>query len=293
MIASRLDRALALAALLLAASALTACLAPAGTPGGELLDRDLYFSALVPDVADYTARDLAAGALASQPEQTALALQRLENIETVLAAAEEPPTGLLDLGHDVVNAMHDDVRAYRTSTRDLLDEEHVDDAQRARLEQAEHDDPLRLANDRIRDSHVITYGRAFNALVEPVGRSIMSTSLAPYRLAHSLLRYAIEVNKDEALPLQRRQALAHWKTFLAKHPDAPEAEELVPRVEEAQALWNETQRNRSMKSAKRALDKNRVRLALIHSDRALRYMPEDREAFELREEAAARLVELR
>ena len=68
MIASRLDSALALAALLLAASALTACLAPAGTPGGELLERDLAFSARVPDVADYTARDLAAGALASQPE---------------------------------------------------------------------------------------------------------------------------------------------------------------------------------------------------------------------------------
>jgi len=107
------------------------------------------------------------------------------------------------------------------------------------------------------------------------------------------MNYAIALHKREALPLQRRQALAHWKDFLERHPDAPEAEELGPKVDSAQARWNRTHRDRAVKVAKRALEHDKVRLALVYADRALRYMPEDEQASELREEAAERLVVLR
>ena len=38
---------------------------------------------------------------------------------------------------------------------------------------------------------MIEFGRAFNALAEPIAKSVLSVSMAPYRLARSLIEYSI------------------------------------------------------------------------------------------------------
>jgi tetratricopeptide (TPR) repeat protein len=275
------------------ATAVPGCRTPGGAPDGSAFRPRVRTAPAPPNVADQAAIELARAALVSDQERTARALRRLHSIETVLAAAEEPPTGLLPVSTDLRNTLLDDRRSYREASRSLLRRDDLDPELRARLEIFRNDDPLELAEDRIQDAWLIEFGRAFNALAEPIGRSIMTHHLAPYRLGRSLVNYAVEVYTQEALSLQRRQALAHWKEFLARNPDAPEAERIGPQVQAAQARWSRTQRDRALQVSRRALELGKVRLALVYADRALRHMPEDRQAAELREEAAARLLGMR
>jgi hypothetical protein len=246
-----------------------------------------------PDVADRTAGEIARAALLSDEEQSARALGRLRAIETVLEATDERSTGLLPVSIDLRNTLVDDRRAYRRASRQLLERDDLEPDLRARLELFRDDDPLQLASDRMRDALMIDFGRAFNAISEPLGRSIMTHQLAPYRLGRSLVKYAVALYTQEALTLQRRQALAHWKEFLERNPDAPEVEEILPKVQESQALWLRTQRDRALRVSKKALELGKVRLALVYADRALRHVPEDRRASELRDEAAERLLAIR
>jgi hypothetical protein len=284
---------LALIAAGAACAGLAGCRTPGAAPRGSALERDLHHGVIVPDVADHTAADLAAAALASDREEAILALERLEAVDTVLVAAEEPQTGLVPVGRDLANTTLDDPRRYREETRKLLEEGDLDPALRGRLELVSADDPLLLARARMRDSYVISFGRAFNAVAEPLGNSIMSFSMAPYRLGRALLVYAAEVYRSDPLPLQERQALVHWKNFLSHHPDAPEAPELTLRVNAAEAEWLRTQHKHTLRAANAALERGQTRLALVYADRALVFAPEDRKASELRDEAAERLLRQR
>ena len=294
MIASHLDRSLTAG---LIGATLIALLAGCRTPGAQpiepAIDSHVRFSTRVPDVADYAAAELATAALISDDERAERVLRRLRSIDTVLITAGELPTGLVPIATDLVNATLDAPRAYRSVTRELLESKQLDPALRERLSQSRQDDPLALADARIHDARVISFGRAFNALAEPIGRSVLTTSLAPYRLAKSLLGYAIQVYNDEPLSLQRRQALGHWKEFVARYPNAPETDELLPRIERADVALAETRYEQMMKIADRALEVDQPRLALVYADRALRLLPEDREAEAIREEADRRLLEQR
>jgi tetratricopeptide (TPR) repeat protein len=268
---------------------LTGCRTPGAVPRGSALMRDVHHPAIVPDVADHTAADVAAAALVSDGEEARLALGRLHAIDTVLVATEELATGLAPVARDVVNTTVDDPPLYREATRQLLEEDDVGEALRGRLDLVAADDPLLLARARMRDSYMISFGRAFNAVAEPLGRSIMTTSMAPYRLGRALLAYAAELYRSDPLPLQERQALVHWKNFLSHHPDAAEAPKLALRVNQAESEWLRTQRKKTVQAARVALERGQIRLALVYADRALGYVPEDREASELRDEAAQRL----
>jgi hypothetical protein len=214
----------------------------------------------------------------------------LEKIDTVLVASEEPPTGLVPAARDLANATLGDHRAYRRASEKLLQSGGLDPALEERIEEFRDDDLLALARARIRDARQIEFARAFNALAEPAGRSIMSMSLAPYRFAQALIEYAIEEYKTEALPLQRRQALALEKEYLDRYPDDPAAAHLREDVASGQAAWNRTQRDRMVARARGALKAQDSRLALVYADRALRYLPEDETASELRDEAEDHLV---
>jgi hypothetical protein len=269
---------------------LTGCRTPGARPVGQAIDSNVRFSTRVPDVADYAAAELAAAALVSDAERAQLLLKRLRAIDTILEAGEELPTGLVPVATDLVNATVDSSYAYREATHALLDNDDLNPLLRERLEQAEKNDPLRLASARIRDAWLLTFGRAFNAFVEPVGKSVMTMSLAPYRLARSLLSYAIQVYNQEKLPLQRRQALAHWKEFVARYPNAPEVAELEPLIEDGDIDLAATLYARELRGAQRALEANRTRLALVYADRALERKPEDRQAMAIRDEADRRLV---
>ncbi len=282
-----------LALLVVFALVATACQTPAGAPPRTAFQPARRLAAPPPDVVHRTAAELARSALISDGEETELALTRLTNIETVLDAVDQRPTGLMPIAIDLRNTTLDNRRAYRGATEELLERDDLDKELRMRLELFQEDDPLELASRRILDALIIDFGLAFNALAEPIGQSIMSQQLAPYRLGRSLVNYALAVYSRETMPLQRRQALAHWKEFIARNPEAPEVEEIEPKVRSAQARWAEHQRNRALRVARLALDAGKVRLALVYADRALRYLPEDRSASDLRDEAAEQLLELR
>ena len=286
MTASR-PRARAAAAGGLAAAAL-ACAGPTGLPAVSAIDRRAELPALVPDVADHTAVRLAAAALASRgPGERAeveRALASLEAIDTVLAAAEERRTGLVPAARDLANASLGDQRAYRIASEALL-EGDLDPALEERLEQSREDDLLELADARVRDARRIAFAQAFNALAEPAGRSMTNWTMAPYRFGQAAVEYAIALYRTEPLPLQRRQALAHWKEYLERYPGDPRAEELAGRVRDAQARWNRTHYERAMRVARRELEAGRPRMSLVYADRALRLLPEDERASDLRDRA--------
>ncbi|MBW2290305.1 MAG: hypothetical protein JRG90_21140, partial [Deltaproteobacteria bacterium] len=113
--------------------------------------------------------------------------------------------------------------------------------------------------------------------------------MAPYRLARALVNYAAAVYAADPLPLQERQALAHWKEYLEHYPNAEEAPELQLRVKKFQSEWLETQRHRYVRAGDKALKRGQPRLALVYATRALSYVPEDRKAEDLRGRAAVQL----
>ena len=293
MIASRLER---IALCVLAAATSAACAGSAAAPSRSPLDRNVRFASVAPDAADHVAARLAGAALVAAGEdrtEVDRALASLEAIEKILDVSGEAPTGLIPVARDLRNAALDDRSAYRLATGELLANSDVDAAMRQRLERFQRDDPLALANARVRDAWVLEVGRAFNSVAEPLGKSIMNTAMAPYRLAQSVLSFAIQLYAAEPLGLQRRQALAHWKTYLKRNPEGDQAGEVALRIQRAQAAWNRTQAQRMKKVAELALDKGDARVAAIYSDRALHYTPEDSDAAELRDESEELLVEER
>ena len=269
---------------------LTGCRSPGARPIGRAIDSNVRFSTRVPDVADRAAVELASAALVSDTERVNRLLRRLRAIDTVLIAGGDLPTGLVPVATDLVNATAESSLGYHTATGALLESDDLSPTLRERLSQTAKNAPLALASARIRDAWVITFGRAFNALAEPLGTSIMTMSMAPYRVAKSVLSYAIQLYNQEPLPLQRRQALAHWKEFVARYPDAPEVAQLQPLIEEGDIGLAETLYRRAMRGAERALEINRTRLALVYADRAMELKSEDPLATVLRDEADRRLV---
>jgi len=283
--------------LLLATSACVAfalgCRTPGAAPADSALLPHVGLGVLVPDEVDHTAAEIAAAALVSDRATAKQALARLEAMDADREDADETSTGLVGVSHDLVNATLDDPRLYREATRDLLEQDDLDPATRKRLDIVAEDDPLLLARARMRDSFVISFGRAFNAVAEPIGQSITNTSMAPYRIGRALLAYAAAVYQADPLPLQERQALVHWQGFLERYPDSPEAPELEERVKSAQSDWLRTKHRKALQNARLAWDHGQYRLALVYADRALGYLPEESSAEALRDEAAGKLRELR
>src|SRR5262249_60214849 len=128
-----------------------------------------------------------------------------------------------------------------------------DAASRARLERWLEDDPLALAQKRVGEASFSSFARLFNAVSEPVGKSIFSTALLPYTLGAALAHYTIDFAREDALPLQRRQALVHWQRFVRENPDAPEVAELSPKIADYQADWRATQSDHAPALADKAL----------------------------------------
>ncbi len=269
---------------------LPGCRTPGAKPIGQAIDSDVQLPHRVPDVVDYAAAELATAALNSDLPKATRILKRLRAIDTVLGADGNSPTGLVPIATDLVNATMDAPRVYRNATQALLERDDLDPALRARLTQTEQDDPLALADDRIHDAWLISFARAFNTLAEPVGKSITSLPMAPYRIGRSVLGYAIQLYEKDPLPLQRRQALAHWKEFVSRYPGAPESDELRLRIERAEVLLDKTLGDRAYDAAERALDFGNERLALVYADRALSFVPEDEEATEIRDRAEQQVL---
>src|SRR5262249_31796752 len=140
------------------------------------------------------------------------------------------------------------------ATELLLERDDLDAASRARLERWLSDDPLALAVQRIHEARWVAVARLFNAVSEPVGKSIMNTTVLPFTLGNALAHYPIDVAREDALPLQRRQALVHWQLFVREYPDAPEVAELGPEIADYQAALGRTQAASALGRAEDALD---------------------------------------
>jgi hypothetical protein len=269
----------------------TSCQVTAPTSGFPLLDPTALPEPTPPTALDRAVADLAEAALAGSPEQMDVALARIEVLhdhQAILEAREEgrpAMEGLVPLAIDLRNSSLDDPVAYREAARELLASWSLDldPALEARLEQAVADDPLELASERTWDHWESIWASTFNAVVEPIGGSAaFGLAIAPFRLATRLTRYAADMYSRPEMSLQERQALAHRKQYVLRHPDAPDAEAVRRKVEKGQADLDEMQVEHYVELAKAALDGHRYRLAELQADRALQIDPTDEDAFTLR-----------
>ena len=273
---------------MLALASALGCAATGAPPMLSPMEPLPIIGSYVPDDADRLTRSVAVAILQSDRRQVDDCIEELEAIDTARRERSEPPTGVLPYLLDARNASLDDTLAYRREADALLRRKDLDPALRARLEQEVADDPLRLADERIHDARVRRIGRAVNAFSTALGRSTMNGIMLPIRLLQSVVGVAVAEHRDDELTPPERQALAHWKRFIEEQPNAPEASVLLERVDAAQVRWFQTQRDRNLRDARKALERGDAPLAVALSERALRYAPEDRQATGLLREAEER-----
>ena len=274
----RHPRALRIAGLCGLAVATLACQSPAAAPLGPPLQASPRFAPQVPDEIDHASADLAAATLAGHEAAAALALQRIEVGDDRRRAEGEAPSGLAPVAIDALNTVRFRGRSYRDATERLLERDDIPAPTRARLEQALQDDPLVLARARVQDARMQSTARLFNAVAQPAGHALSAGPLFPYQIATSVAHYLLDTADNDPLPLQRRQALAHWKDFLARYPTAEESPAIARRVEDAQQDWDRTRGQQALEDAHEALARSSAPPAFFHASRALRLNPGDRKA---------------
>ena len=270
-----------------------ACAGPAAVPQTAAVATDLRFAPLVPDEADRAARDLAVASLGRHADAADAALSRIVSFDDQQEDDGEPRTGLEPVGRDLANAAQQPGRAYLSASESLLERGDVEPALRERISRHVAADPLARADASVRDAWVTEFARLFNAISQPLGTSFVFTVMLPVRLGMSLANYAIDLYREDPLPLQRRQALAQWKDFLARYPDAPESQEVALEAARAEARWQRMQSSRALDAAQRAESDGRPQEAVALAERALRIAPGDREALRVRDRAAAQVKEQR
>jgi len=289
--ASRIELTTLLATLLALG---TACHTPAPTSGFPLLGPTARSEPVPPTPLDQAVAALAESALAGSPEQTDAALERVEELhgeaEIQLARDEGRPAmeGLVPLAIDLRNSTLDDPVAYRKASAELLDSPSLepDPALEARLEQAVADDPIELASQRTWDHWESIWASTFNAVVEPLGGSLMGgVAIAPFRLATRLSHYAATMYSRPAMSLQQRQALVHRRRYVEQHPEAPDADAVRRKVQASEQDLAEMQADHYLDLAEASLDGHHYRLAELEANRALRIEPTNADAFALRNTA--------
>ncbi|HVP31595.1 MAG TPA: hypothetical protein VMW35_20795 [Myxococcota bacterium] len=292
MTASRRERVIAAVACA-AAALLAGCASPPGAPAVGALEPMARRPVFPPDDADYAARDAAVASLLGDPAGASAARARLDALDQTRESSGEAPTGLAPFAQDAANAALPTARERRKAARALTKRSDLDPALRARLDEELADDPLELASDRLEEAHIAAFGTTFNAIAEPLGRSVTNPMRALPDLVTGILGLAVKEHLSDELSLQERQALAQWKRFVAMNPDAPETPALRERIADYQSGWNRTQRDRQLRLARHALSNGQAGTAYLAATRALQVMPEDADALELRAEAERRLAEAR
>ena len=259
-------------------------------PAGSALEPLATLPAQAPDELDLGTRTLAAAVLLGDTERAALAAERIDALEAERRAAELPPSGLAPYAQDARNATLPGALAFRAAQRELLDRDDLEPALERRVRTEVDDDPLALADQRLFEARRSRVTRAVNAVTSAVGTSFANPVLLIYRFSMSMLGLGLAEHREDELTPPERQALGHWKSFVERHPDSQEAAALLDEIEEAQRRWLETQRQRNVRRARRALDAGQPAAARAYAERALRYAPEDPDAARLRDEAQQRLA---
>ncbi len=265
------------------------CAGSATVPTGSMLEAERTRSARLPDEVDQGTRELLAVALIGTRAQALVARDELARRETTRREEGLRPSGVLPYADHLIAAMSDDAIAYRAAVLELLERDDLDAPLREYLQVQVDNDPLRLAQIRISDSRKHKSARVFNAFSSAAGRSMTNMTLAPVRMATAAVNVALAERMADPISLQERQALQHWKRYVEEHPGAPETPQIVARIESAQQRWFEMKRRRSLRAARKGLELGQDEVALMLSDRALRFSVEDQEAHELFTEAERRL----
>jgi len=288
MTARSLPLALAVAIAVASGCAADRAALPAGTALGPLPVLPLR----TPDEFDRATRTLASAVLLDDAAGARSAAERIETLDGDRLRSGAAPSGLAPFAADAVNATEHDALARRRAQKALLDRDDVPEALERRLEAELEDDPLTLADARLEDARRTRVGRFVNALTSSLGASFSNPTLVPVRLASRLLQLGLTERVEDDLLPPERQALGHWKAFVERNPGSPEARALLDEIDEAQQRWQETQRTRSLRRSRQALDSEQPDVARLLAERALRYAPEDPKATDLRD-AAQRQIERR
>lgn len=288
MIAS--PRSLRLAACVCFVAVGSACATSTPAPPIDALEPLPRLAVLLPDDADIAARDAALALWQNNPAGLASRREQIEAIDRKRVAEGDEATGLLPYALDAEVALVPHPRERRERYAELLDRNDLDTALETRLEGDVADDPLALADRRVRDGQIRRWGGYANSVTRTVGTSLQNPTMLPLKVAQALVRVGLQAHLEDELSLPERQALEHWKDFARKNPDAEEAAEVFARIEEAQARWLETKRDQSLRQARKALEDGNSHMATAFAERALRYLPDDREAESLREDAKIQLA---
>ena len=268
-----------------------ACTTPAQIVEDNILMPLAPMAALQPSDSDLATRDLARAALLSDRAGIERSLTRLREIADTGLEPERNLVRRIPMSVDLRNSTLDDPAEYRAACRalerDVASNGKRNDPRLAnRLEDCVGDDHLRLAQRRIWDAYESIWADAYNAVVEPLSRSLLSGGiLAPYYIANSAATYLAGINERDAFPLQYRQALVHRERYLAHFPNAEEAPKVARQVESA---TRKLQRERAKKLVFRsnlALKNGNKRAAQWLADEAVATDPQNKRAAELAERA--------
>lgn len=276
------------AVLLVAVLALSGCRTPSAPPDHAPIEPLSTRAAIMPTDADLAAADLAAAVLVDDRLEGVRALARIQAYEETLEE-DAPPTGLPGYGQYALAATLDDPIRFREAMDHLLDTDELDPGLREIVEQYRDDDPLKLAGQRKRDALVRHLGTVFNMFAAPIGKAATTGAVGFAGFARAMVRFILFEVEREEMDLPERQALSHWKRFVEEHPEDEKVPEIVARIEQDQQRWNTLQRDRSVRQARRALEKDQPRVAYVLAERALHYRAEDPDAMRLREEAFRRI----
>ena len=255
---------------------------PAVLVDADLLEPMRPETSWLPSASDRAAVELARVALVAPPPPTLRARQGAAGIEIERALAavkaattEETGDRLLPLATDLRNATLDDPIGYRRASRSLKRRFGLDPRLRSRLSRTVEDDPIRLAVRRQLDGWHTLWARTFNAVSEPLGNSLITGFvIAPFQLANSITHYFAEFSNREALSLTGRQALAHRKDFLGRHPDTELTPKLERQIAKGDVKLARTLAHRRVRAADNAYDSGEWLLSSLQAEAAERILSE-------------------
>ncbi|MBW2713336.1 MAG: hypothetical protein JRC77_06245 [Deltaproteobacteria bacterium] len=210
-----------------------------------------------------------------------------EPIEKIIAfdrereKAGKPISGLLPYAEAALIACIDDDALYRQKERELLKDDDLDPALRARLEQGAADDPLLLAQQRLQEDRTEHYGGVYNRVAGPLGRFALSGVMIPFNIVRGVVDIFASENKRDPLSLRQRQALVHWQEYLRENPDSKDARRLKKRVAKFEKLYIETIVEHQLREAKKFLSMGFPDGARFHLEAILSLVPNHREATRL------------
>jgi hypothetical protein len=240
----------------------------------------------LPDDVERATGRLAAVVLANQTDTAAEILGAIQENDADRQRKGLPSTGLTDNALDLFNALEGS-RGYPALAEALLDREDLDPVLRSRIERYLESQPLRVAEERLREDRVRKWGSVFNRTVAPASRLFTGGALPALESGRAAIASLLVMHSFPKATTQERQALRAYQDFLARHPDTPERPWVEKRIERYRKDLYGQLFDEALKVAERALRVGQPDAALLHLGRAERLVPDDPRVHRLRLRAEA------